>query len=117
MITEYSKFENESKVGDYVICKDKLNQHKSFNDFLKYNYGEIVFIDPNEKDAYYVKFNNIPYDIKELECYLFKYLPSHLFRRIEGVSNIAKFTKKEIEHFSSNLEDLETIISAYKYNL
>ena len=98
------RFENISegpKVGDYVICEEgNLN----FKDFIESNIGVIYKEDTFRNNKYYVKYKNIPINVKKG------------FIRIDN-ANVRVMYLDEILHFSSNKEELESILVSKKYNL
>jgi hypothetical protein len=94
----FEQYNNEPKVGDYVICICKPDNTKLIK-FLSNNIGQIDYITKN-KDVYSVKFENMTKELK-----------------YDFGQNKIGFKRSEILHHSTNKEDLEILIQATKFNL
>jgi hypothetical protein len=113
----FKKKSDEPRVGDYVLCeRDNSNNHmgtaKLCSDFIENNIGLIINhlkskISDSE-EVFRVKYENVPEKLKG----------GWFFHSKELINCYYYITKKhEIKHWSKNREDLETILSANKYNL
>lgn len=92
---------DKPQIGDYVICDDVtipqiINTIGRIEKY--YRYSNITY-------PYYIKFDDDFMD--SLDSEELSYFENGL----------RKMSKNEIIHFSSNREDLETIINANRYNL
>lgn len=104
----------DPKIGDYVICKedDLYPNNKSINllmKFLNENIGQCINI---VNDLYYIEYNNIPELIEEF--FRFDKKTGLIEKK---VTNCRCMRSGEIIYFSSDREDLETILNVNKYNL
>jgi len=97
---------NNPKIGDYVIAIDNITSSKDANDILKNTIGKIISTNKwyRKNPLYTTKYDNIPEDLKGHFSY-------------DNEQNIRKLTRIEIKHFSNSKKELETIISANKYNI
>lgn len=86
---------NEPQVGDYVSCEENDEYFTSY--FISNNIGVIIDV---QDDLYFVKYNNIPKDIKE---YFDEYCRDML--------------RDEIKFWSKSKEDVDKYIATKKYNL
>jgi len=90
---------SEPKVGDYVITKymSADDDHEA-NLFVTKNIGQLYKI---EKDKYTVKYENIPSML-------------HYYTSADSFLN---FKRRDIQKWSENKQDLETILLANKFNI
>ena len=102
-----SSKKEEPQIGDYVICEEPLTIHifEELNRFISSNIGQIVQIDDELPDRYFIQYLNIPENLK----LFFKYL--------KKITNCRAMRRKNIIYWSRNKEDLEVILSSNKYNL
>ena len=103
-IKTYEDVNNEPQIGDYVLCKQNEGfAKKSINNIISKNIGKILskFVD------YYIVY----YD-----CFIPEKL-KYFFSNFNGPKYSRLIKKYEIEHFSSNKEDLEILLKLKKYNL
>jgi len=108
---ENIKYRYEPKIGDYVVCHEKLLDVNNnpmcgdIYDFTSNNIGEISFGRHENDDGitydYRVKYDNIP------ESLLINF----------GEYYDRPMDRNEIVAWSDNKEDLEEFLSAKKYNL
>lgn len=107
--------EPQPQIGDYVICKDSLQEDNDISDFIDNNIGKFVKY-TNKNDEVDPKI--YPYLIKyTIPKSLTKNLLSNEFSHCKNIKNCRGFAKSEIIHFSPSKEDLEIYINATKYNL
>ena len=96
----------EPQVGDYVICSVDVIFFKNLNEFCKYNIGQIIKI-LEKTGEYLVRFDDAyNSDINSLILYS---------TNVDKFD--VKFSKREIKKFSKDKEELESLVSANKYNL
>ena len=104
-IIAYENKINQPKVNDYVICRFEDDYYSYLND----TFGQIeksIHSAYNTRIIYIVKFANYKNNF-----YMFwKTKPS-------TSPGFSYHTDGEIIHFSSNLEDIKSILVARKYNL
>jgi len=100
-VKTFEDINKKPKVGDYVLCNE-FTAFDEFRIFLNNNIGKIVEINSNSDDncPFCIEFKNIP----KVFTYKFPY-------------NKRNFSEKEIVYCSDNIEELETFLSAKKYNL
>jgi len=112
-IKTYENTIDNPKLGDYVICFEKLDidnddDNNDYMEFLSNNIGKIVLIDyyrgNSIKFDYLVEYNNIP---KKLTVYFQDY----------DIPNTRPMDIDEIVEFSESKEDLVMKITSNKYNL
>jgi len=105
----YEGYKNPD-VGDYVMCELDIN-NELLSDliyFIKNNIGLVVKIiiihnTLSEYDKYIITYKNIP---------------SHLLKYFGYDGEYAfKFNRDEIKHYSKDIEKLEPILAANKFNL
>ena len=91
--------------GDYVICDEEEDISPAYN-FIKNNIGIFlrIIVNSNNEEYYAVQYSNVP---KELKMY-FEY---------HNMYNVRPMFEHEIRYWSNNREELESILSANKYNL
>lgn len=99
----------EPQINDYVICKEQNESEDiEIHKFVSNNIGQLKYIEQsiiNDKKQYFIKYNNIPEDIK------------HEFNFDKYPIDCRFMYRNEIIHFSPNIEDLMPFINAIKYNL
>lgn len=103
-------FENNTQIdpeiGDYVICYEEIDSRiddDGLAHFLSNNIGKIVRINSLPSIRYSVEYENIP---TKLDTW---------FHDIK--LNCREMRESEIIHWTKNKKELETIITANKYNL
>jgi len=105
MITTFKIFEElKPELGDYVICYENS---KSITNFLNNNIGIIVEHDKIRMYEYLIKYENVPYELKDW----FSDEDDRDF------TNCRRMGKYEIAHFSKYKEELEEILVTNKYNI
>jgi hypothetical protein len=101
---------DDLELNDYVICfaVDEEDDETLLNDFLKFNIGRYVGIEPKQmkkdRDAYIVEFDHVPKEV------------GIDFSSVVNKNQIF-FDRFEIIKYSKNKEDLEHFVQANKYNL
>jgi hypothetical protein len=92
--------DREPQVGDYVICQyyDVSDKDEEQDAFVATHIGKIISIIDEETYPYNVKFIAINSEI-------------------ETGTHKRRFRRREIKYYSPNIEDLELIMNANKYNL
>jgi len=113
MITKFFEYiepknwykEGEPKLYDYVLLDiNWYRNDKNFDYYLNNTIGQISKIKKYSKDysanEYQILFDNPPSEFKLLKHNRLSYVKT-----------------KQIKYFSSNKEDLETILNSNKYNL
>lgn len=120
MITEFKIFENISqklKVDDFVICKYYSNMnYPKIDDFISKNLGILRKIDGDMVKVEYFPMSND--DKKTLR----KFRKDQGFDNPKAKYNFSPdnyliFDLDEVEYWSNNKEELETLLQANKYNL
>jgi hypothetical protein len=114
-IRTYEKLRDIPEIGDYVCChllEGEPEEQIYTNNFLNNNIGKLINIrGSGESQKYEVKFKNkFEHESQFSELY-----GSFIMGDIE--KNIACFFDDEFDFFSKNKEDVETHLSAKKYNL
>ena len=121
MITNFRIYEfiNQGKpdIGDYVICKEEVEGlinvdiTNELNNFLLSNIGKVIGTkggeiseDYDNEYPYLISYEKVPRKLK----FCFEY---------SSDNNARVFGINEIEFWSKDKKDLESIISAKKYNL
>jgi hypothetical protein len=104
------KLPNEPQIGDYVLCKENINSHFDIemNKFITSNIGRIVDYD-FKKSGYVIEWRNIP---EELRFYFWN-------TTNPLIDDLGKkeFKLNDIEIYSNNKKDIESIFVAKKYNI
>lgn len=104
-------FESVNKLqnGDYVYCVENIEYRGDIGEFISNNIGLLI---RNDSGVYYVRYENIPIDLKDN----FTYLSDDC-----GIKNMLK---NEIKFWSKNRKDVEEYLKEYllkvkekKYNL
>jgi len=111
-LKSYENLTNNTKlqIGDYVICKEIFTAMSpdewQLQEFINNNIGQVVYLDIEKNYPYYIEYKNIP------NC-LNKYFSDgdDIHTKFRGMKLY------EIIYWSPNIEDLEPIIAANKYNL
>lgn len=110
-VRKFNESLNEGKpeFGDYVLCTndDRSDDLDEINNFVETNIGKVVDDQSilYKGYPYLVKYNSIPTNLK-------------IFSIDEkGNSNKMIFNDSEISHWSKNIEDLEKILFAKKFNV
>jgi len=112
MITDFNSFENNPEVGDYVYCVSKLSSNNiKRNKFIKDKIGQIVSISEDKNYPYIVHYDNIPDNFSEFR------MQYDLITKKSGKTDNFQFGKWEIELWNKNINDLETMINAKKFNI
>lgn len=115
MITLFKLFEavyTPPEIGDYVLIDDNLYKyHKSFCDFINSNIGQVIDtritqdrFNVNENSVV-IKFENVPTELS--------FFGDNFFDRNDN----RICTIGQLKCWSSNIEELETILASKKYNL
>lgn len=110
MIIKFKIFETIStqpNLGDYVII-DGADKYDEFNDFVKNNVGRIIKVGREHGGngkVFTVKFENIPERLTYQKLNFFY------------TDGTRKCTAQHFKYWSDNKEELESLISAEKYNL
>jgi len=97
------------QIGEYVICEEEnRNKSEACRKFLQKNIGQIIrYVEYGnnfgDNLVYLIQYNNVP---DKLEKY---------FRIISP--NCRTMSEDEIKFHSYNIDDLEILFSANKYNL
>jgi len=119
MITNFKLYESinqdSPEIGDYIVCKGKLNGLGDFYNFVNDKIGQIISINVQDKHNnphlinYKVDYGEIP---NKLYRFIFNiYLPNR--GRVETLN----LDTTEIVYWSKNKSELETIIAANKFNI
>ena len=100
---------NKPEIGDYVIAIDE-DTHTDVKNFINNNIGKIVNIKNHKRFGvlYHTKYTNVDDDIEEWFT---------KENNLDKKCGIRCFYLHEIIAFSKNIEDLDTILNANKYNL
>jgi len=116
MITKFKIYENlefnkknNIEVGNYIIINftDEYSlMSEKTKDFISTNIGQIVEIVPYNTDSFYVKYENIPKDIKR------SFFTDKICININHINKLVR-----IIGISKNKKDLEYIIVSKNYNL
>lgn len=121
MITKFKLFENISqklKIGDFVICKYySNNDYQKLSDFISKNIGILMKKDGGDT----VKVEYFPISNEDKKIFR-KYRKDQGFDNPKSKFNFSPdnyliFDLDEVEYWSNNKEELETLIQANKYNL
>jgi len=106
------------KIGDYVICECKTSftfpELPELNEFTLNNIGQIIdILDIRRRsDIYVVQFDYIPEILRP--GFQIKYNKADINKKYE---NSITFNREDIKYLSDDKSDLETLISANKFNL
>ena len=98
---------NKPEVGDYVYCQEDLltsddETYYKAMEFVKNNIGKILKKNPKYSDFFVVRYENIPFELKEY------------FNVFKSSRNI-KYD--EIIYWGKTKEEVEAKINSEKYNL
>jgi len=106
-IKEYSNYSDVIEIGEYVICSESI---PDLDDFLENNIGKYIgdvtdgtLVCPYK---YIIEYRNVP--ISLLTYFHFEQNTEYKCRRE---------SMRDIVYHSKNIEDLEAILAAKKYNI
>jgi len=97
----------KARIGDYVL----LHTFSSLDEYVDKNIGQVIDIDDNEVGVLFSsdKPTNMKFSFDVFfKLYTDRYGEKYFYRR---------FKTHDIKYFSENIEDLEIMITANKYNL
>jgi len=104
---------NQPKIGDYAICEEQNeDEDQEIRKFISNNIGQLMHIDhPTQggKTRYYIKYENIPTNIKD-NYFNFENVP-------ENCEDCRFMYRPEILIYSPDKENIEQYILNNKFNL
>ena len=113
MIIKFKIFEeiNDGKpqVGDYVICEEENFNKNPVKKYVNENIGKIIKIHSPNSILWFL----IEYDIDFITCGF----DIDKFQLEEDPIGCRNMNRDEIKYWSKDKEELESILSAKKYNL
>ena len=111
--SRFRKDKSEPQVGDYVLCYSEVADIEENREFIENNIGYLSRIIKKKKlisSPYVVKYD-IPDDEEDLKNEFEFYIKGE-----KTIEDGWLFKRHEILHFGTK-EDMETILTAKKYNL
>lgn len=112
----FEEIDNVPKVGDYVLLKHINYGFDILNDFLAHNIAQIIGFEDGwnvgTEQRCTIEFDEISEDIMNVAYPLMGKMIGEDF-----VSNAMDVEIDDIRAYSSNIEDVEYILNAEKYNL
>jgi hypothetical protein len=113
-IRQYENYKPEIQTGDYILIQI-TSDNKIYEKFINNNIGQLIFIVPYNKDSYYIRYENIPLNLKSW----FHTKNSSILHPELDLENTECFNKNSVNiiDYSKSKSDLEYILNAEKYNL
>lgn len=108
-VKHFEDINTKPEVGDYVFCQTSLPEAKEFfdNHIGKISYIDDYYDDENDSlEKYHINFG-----------VLLPRLVKNVFATVDLAPNLVTLASFEIIHFAKTKEEIETKISANKYNI